>query len=74
VKKRLIDCNIWIELPFMSSEKQWVSVHICPKCGHRVNLAEIDLNAITTGILPCPRCDWSEAIQIQIVEASTLLK
>jgi hypothetical protein len=24
-----------------------------------MNLAEIDFNAITTGVMSCPRCDWS---------------
>ena len=48
--------------------KSWESVHICPKCGHVINLAEIDLRTITTGIVECPLCGWSGRIEIQIVE------
>ena len=55
----------------MNSEKQLVSVHICPKCGHVMNLAEIEFNAITTGILSC---DWSGPIRIQIVDEKSLVK
>jgi ssDNA-binding Zn-finger/Zn-ribbon topoisomerase 1 len=61
-------------MPCMSPEKQLVSVHICPKCGHVMNLAEIEFNAITTGIMSCPRCDWSGPIRIQIVDAKSAPK
>jgi len=44
------------------------SVHICPKCGYVINLAEIDLKAITTGIVECPRCEWTGPIEIQIAD------
>jgi hypothetical protein len=27
--------------------QSWESVHVCPSCGHIVNLAELDLRAIT---------------------------
>ena len=45
----------------------WESVHVCPNCGYVINLADIDLRAITTGIVSCPRCDWAGKIEIQIV-------
>ena len=45
----------------------WESVHVCPNCKHVINLAEIDLRAITTGIVSCPRCEWAGKIEIQIV-------
>ena len=48
--------------------RSWESVHICPKCGRVINLAEIDLRTITTGIVECPRCDWVGPIEIQIAE------
>src|SRR5258708_7123393 len=31
--------------------QSWESVHVCPNCGHAINLAELDLRAITTGIV-----------------------
>jgi hypothetical protein len=31
--------------------QHWESVHVCPNCGHVINLAELDLTAITTGIV-----------------------
>jgi hypothetical protein len=58
----------------MNSGKKLVSAHICPKCGHVMNLAQIDLNAITTGILLCPICEWSGPIRIQIVDANLTVK
>jgi len=30
--------------------ESWESVHICPRCGHIINLSELDLRAVTTGI------------------------
>lgn len=47
----------------------WESVHVCPKCSHILNLAEIDLKTITTGIVECPRCDWIGPVEIQVAEA-----
>ena len=52
--------------PFENSA--WESVHVCPNCGHVINLAELDLRAITTGIVTCPSCDWSGQIEIQVVD------
>ena len=48
-------------------EKQWESVHLCPKCGQPLNLENIDLEAATTGIATCPKCDWSSPINLKIV-------
>jgi len=46
----------------------WESVHICPRCGHILNLEEIDLKAITTGIVECPNCDWQGPVEIQVTD------
>lgn len=51
-----------------SPVKQWESVHRCPECGRITNLADIDLRVIATGIIECPKCDWSGAIKIEVVE------
>jgi hypothetical protein len=29
----------------------WESVHVCSNCGHIINLAELDLREITTGLV-----------------------
>jgi predicted nucleic acid-binding Zn-ribbon protein len=47
----------------------WQSAHICPSCSYVIDLSELDLIAITTGIVTCPRCGWSGRIEIQIVDA-----
>jgi hypothetical protein len=39
-------------------------------CGFALNLAEIDLRTITTGIVDCPRCDWAGPVEIHIAEDS----
>jgi predicted RNA-binding Zn-ribbon protein involved in translation (DUF1610 family) len=49
-------------------DANWESVHICPRCGHILNLDQIDLRAITTGIVQCPKCDWEGPIEIQVSE------
>jgi hypothetical protein len=46
----------------------WESVHVCPNCGNVVNLAELDLRAITTGMVTCSGCKWSGQIEIQVVD------
>ncbi len=48
--------------------QSWESAHVCPNCGHVINLTELDLTAITTGIVVCPACDWSGRIEIQIID------
>ncbi len=48
--------------------QSWESVHICPTCGFALNLAEIDLRTITTGIVDCSRCDWVGPVEIHIAE------
>ena len=48
--------------------QSWESVHVCPNCGHVINLAGLDLRAITTGIVNCPSCDWSGQIEIQVID------
>jgi hypothetical protein len=55
-------------MPSYSEERQqWESVHVCPNCDYVINLADIDLRAITTGIVSCPGCEWAGKIEIQIV-------
>lgn len=58
----------------MSEMKGWESVHICSKCGYVINLAEIDLQTITTGIVECPRCEWIGPVEIQIPETDETIE
>ena len=53
---------------FRENEQSWESVHVCPNCGHVINLSELDMKAITTGIVTCPSCDRSGQIEIQVVD------
>ena len=52
-----------------SNEGSWESVHICPACGYTLNLEQIDMRAITTGIVLCPKCNWEGPIEIQVQES-----
>jgi predicted RNA-binding Zn-ribbon protein involved in translation (DUF1610 family) len=61
-------------LPDPNTEKQWESVHRCPKCGYVVNLKDIGLRAVTTGIITCPTCSWSGVVTIEIVEEEKLVE
>jgi hypothetical protein len=56
------------QLPNTNELKQWDSVHRCPRCGHALKLGDIDLMAVTTGIVDCPHCGRAGQIEIQIVE------
>jgi predicted RNA-binding Zn-ribbon protein involved in translation (DUF1610 family) len=67
--------NGQLQIEIMSSSdtvpengQAWESAHVCPNCGHVINLAELDMQALTTGIVTCPSCDWSGQIEIQVVD------
>jgi ribosomal protein L37AE/L43A len=47
--------------------KQIESAHVCPQCGTPILIENIGLREMTTGIITCPKCDWSGKINIQIV-------
>jgi predicted RNA-binding Zn-ribbon protein involved in translation (DUF1610 family) len=46
----------------------WESVHVCPRCGHVINLERLDLRTIATGVISCPKCDWSGPVNIKVVQ------
>lgn len=54
--------------PATNVQKQWESVHKCPKCGYAMNLDKMDLRAIATGIITCPKCEWSGPVAIDVME------
>ncbi len=47
---------------------RWDSVHECLRCGHFVKLADLNLKAVTTGVVTCAKCNLTGSINIQIVE------
>lgn len=60
--------SVGLESPKANESKQWDSVHKCPQCGHALRLDDIDLKAVTTGIVVCPNCKWSGPIEIRVIE------
>ena len=56
-----------------TAKAQWESVHICPRCGHALNLEDIDLRTITTGIVECPKCHWEGPVEIRVADLNAKL-
>jgi len=56
------------QLQETNEKKQWDSAHECPDCGHVINLRDMDLKDVATGIVTCPNCGWSGPVEIQIIE------
>ena len=55
------------ELKSEDYPSQWESAHVCSQCGFSMDLAELGLRGITTGLVTCPKCDWSGSIEIRIL-------
>lgn len=49
------------------ADGNWEHVHRCPQCEHIIKADEIPHSAIATGVLTCPRCNYSGPINVQIV-------
>ena len=49
--------------------RTWQSAHVCPNCRYVIGLSELDLMAVTTGIVSCPICNWAGKIDIQVVDS-----
>lgn len=45
-----------------------MSAHVCPQCQFAINLKDIGLREGATGLISCPKCDWSGPVEIQIVD------
>ena len=54
--------------PDKDKRKQWESAHVCPQCEFPIELRNIGLAETTTGLITCPKCDWSGQIAIEIIE------
>lgn len=46
------------------------SAHVCTQCEFSISLENLGLRGGKTGFLTCPKCDWSEPVNIQIVDGS----
>jgi hypothetical protein len=62
------------QAPDRSHKEHWESGQVCPKCERFINLADIDLLTVTSGVLDCPNCDWSGPIEIQVIDGSSQRK
>ena len=47
---------------------QWDSAHKCPDCGQVINLRDLDLKDVATGIVACSSCGWVGPVAIQIIK------
>jgi len=56
-----------IERHNKDESRQMESAHVCPQCGTPILIENIGLREMTTGIITCPKCDWSGKINIQII-------
>jgi predicted RNA-binding Zn-ribbon protein involved in translation (DUF1610 family) len=57
--------------PSNENVKQPESAHVCPQCGTPILIEDIGLRETTSGIVTCPKCDWSGKIDIRIVRDHT---
>jgi hypothetical protein len=55
-------------VPPPEGRKPLRSAHVCPECGLSIELKDIGLTEVTTGLITCPKCDWSGQIEIEIIE------
>ena len=53
--------------PGKENGKLKVSAHVCPQCGFSINLKDLGLREGATGLVTCPKCDWSGPVTIKIV-------
>jgi predicted RNA-binding Zn-ribbon protein involved in translation (DUF1610 family) len=56
------------EHPEQNEPKLRASVHACPQCGFSINLKDLGLRVGATGLVTCPKCEWSGPVEIQIVD------
>ncbi len=44
-----------------------VSAHVCPQCGFSIDLKDLGFRGSATGLVTCPKCEWSGPVTIGIV-------
>jgi hypothetical protein len=60
-----------LQRPDKAERKQWESAHVCPQCGFPIDLKDIGLAEAMSGLITCPKCDWSGRIEIEIIESKS---
>jgi predicted RNA-binding Zn-ribbon protein involved in translation (DUF1610 family) len=53
--------------PGKNERKLKASAHVCPQCGFSIDLKDLGLRGGATGLVTCPKCDWSGPVTIRIV-------
>jgi ssDNA-binding Zn-finger/Zn-ribbon topoisomerase 1 len=53
--------------PEKENKRAMISAHVCPRCGFPIDLEELGLRGGTTGLVTCPKCDWSGPVEIRII-------
>jgi ssDNA-binding Zn-finger/Zn-ribbon topoisomerase 1 len=48
-------------------KKRKMSAHVCPCCGFAIDLKDLGLRGSTTGLVTCPKCEWSGPVTIVTV-------
>jgi predicted RNA-binding Zn-ribbon protein involved in translation (DUF1610 family) len=43
------------------------SAHVCPRCGFSIDLKDLGFRSSATGLVTCPKCEWSGPVTIGIV-------
>ncbi len=54
--------------PGKDEKKLKASAHVCPQCRFSINLKDLGLREGATGLVTCPKCDWSGPVTIGIIE------
>lgn len=50
-----------------ASKEMWEHVHQCPQCEQIVRADDIPRPAIISGVMTCPKCEFSGPIKVPIV-------
>jgi predicted RNA-binding Zn-ribbon protein involved in translation (DUF1610 family) len=53
--------------PNKDRKQQKISAHVCPQCGFSIDLKDLGLRGSATGLVTCPKCEWSGPVNIKIV-------
>ncbi len=51
-----------------------ISAHVCPQCGFTIDLKDLGFRGSATGLVSCPKCEWSGPVTIGIVPKEPLGK
>lgn len=51
-----------------SGVTSWENVHVCQTCGYAIDLSELGLGELTSGLAACKECGSSGQINVHIIE------